>query len=520
MNVQLLLHNVGWSLSSAVVLALAAFVFFKGRRKTANITLALAFISIAVFTISHLIGVNIADSELSRQVLMLNLSVIFITLFLAHSVFAVVGITKQQKITLIVFYAVSIGMTIFYLLFPETFLKTSVPKLYFPNYYVPGNLQWVMRLVSDVIIPIYFLWILAKEYFRAESAMKNRIKYLFIALFLGYVVGSLAILLVYDIPVDPLLAGPFMLLFAIPFAYGVTYHKLLDINIVARRAFLYAVLVTSGSLILVAINYANEFVTRQNQGVPVWIFPFIASAFSVGIGYFVFLKIRETDMLKAQFTKIIMHKFRTPVTQIRWSIAQLKDNHPKFDQVEAFDIISQANNRLVELIDLLSYMAETEKSKRLTHATVIDLTELVSKIVKRYEPDFRQKDIRIMANDSGPSPIKVDSQELGLAIETILDNALLYTPRDGWVTVTISAKDHTAHLTITDSGIGIHSDELPYIFTKFFRGSNAQKVDTEGLGIGLFLAKSIITGYGGTITATSGGSNQGTTFTITFPLVR
>src|SRR3989338_4416050 len=223
MNLSLLIHNIGSVLSAIVALGLALFTYFGHPRKVANTTLALTMLAVSVFYISHVVGVNLSDSLSSRAALMFNVSIIFIVIFNAHCVLSVIGKAHEKRYLIAFFYASGVFLTLFYLLQPDTFLAPSTPKLYFPNYYVAGTYHWVMRIIFNFIIPIYFLVAMLKAYRYGNRVIQNRLKYFFLALTLGYSIGFIPVLLVFNIPVDPNWGLFFVLFYAVPFVYGVVF---------------------------------------------------------------------------------------------------------------------------------------------------------------------------------------------------------------------------------------------------------------------------------------------------------
>jgi signal transduction histidine kinase len=133
---------------------------------------------------------------------------------------------------------------------------------------------------------------------------------------------------------------------------------------------------------------------------------------------------------------------------------------------------------------------------------------------------FKEKNI-FFAVQCPPEDIfvKVDSARMEFVIQTLLQNALAYTSPGRNVDVTISYGGGKAVLAVTDHGIGIARSDLPHIFDKFYRTDLAQRTDTEGFGVGLYLSKSIVKRHRGRLDVYSEGENKGSTFTITLPMV-
>ncbi len=336
------------------MICLIAFLLYNGHRKTSHVTLALTAFSVIIFELTHVLGASVTNSELSRQIYMGNISVIFICAFNFHCVMATIGkkYTRQKIIRLI--YIIGICLAIFYLIYPDTFMLTSVPKMYFLNYYVPGSLHWIERIVFNGLIPLLFIYELIDSYRKTTSHKeKVRIKYLAAALSAGWIFGSLCVPLVYNLPIDPMYGIYFPILFCVPFTYAVVNHDLLDIRIVAKRAFYYGILVTICATVLVFLNFLNRWVEEIIPGIPFWVVPIFSSIFAVAVGIAVWRKVREGDKLKYEFITKTMHELRTPLTHIKLSTDTLGESILDDKQKVSLGHIENANNKLIELTDMV-----------------------------------------------------------------------------------------------------------------------------------------------------------------------
>ena len=519
MNLSLLIHNIGSVLSAIVSLGLALFTYFGHPRKVANTTLALTMLSVSVFYISHVIGVNLTDPLSSRAALMFNVSIIFIVMFNAHCVLSVIGQAKEKRYLITFFYATGIFLTLFYLLQPDAFLAPSTAKMYFPNYYEAGTYHWVMRVIFNFIIPIYFLVAIFKAYRQGDQVMRNRLKYFFLALTLGYSIGFIPVLLVFNIPVNPNWGLFFIFFYAVPFVYGVLSYQLLDIRILAKRAFLYALTVVAMSLSIIFISFSNNFITARYPAFPLWLIPSLASLIAVGIGIFVWRKIRETDLLKYEFVTIVTHKFRTPLTHIKWATEDLMKIKLPAEQRKQIEDIKISSNRLVELTNLLTALSDLGEESYAYRKEPVALEIFMRQTITPYLKWFSEKGVRFAFQIADNLPRGVfDPAKIRFVLRTILENALAYTAPGGTVTVSGNADNSSVIVRVKDTGIGIAHQDQPQIFTKFFRSAAAKRADTEGMGVGLFMAKIIVERHGGKIHVFSEGEGKGSSFTITLPI--
>ncbi len=118
-----------------------------------------------------------------------------------------------------------------------------------------------------------------------------------------------------------------------------------------------------------------------------------------------------------------------------------------------------------------------------------------------------------------PAPILSSPSHLELVIGNLLDNAIKFSPEGGQIWVQARPQNDMMIITVADQGIGIPDDKLPQIFDRFYQVDGSTTRRFSGMGIGLALCKAIITAHGGTIQASSPGPSQGSTFTVSLPIV-
>ena len=519
MELHLLVHNIGFASGALIALAFAAFVYIKDRHAISNITFGLAFLSIAVFCGSHVIGVNIADPYISRNVLMWNISVIWIACFLTHCSFAMVDALKKQKAFLVSMYAAAAALTAIYVIFPSTYLLPSSPKMYFPNYYVAGSLQWIMRIIFDVIVPSYFLGYLIYAYRKADTALKNRLKYFMVALVVGYGLGSLAIPLIYDIQIDPAWASPFVIILALPMAYAIVRYNLMDIRILAKRALAYGAVIAAASFGIFMIGYANYAIESHIPGFPLWVLPLAAGCLATLMGVVAWNKFRESDLLKYEFITIATHKLRTPLTSIKWSAENLSSVVPPQNKTD-LDHIMESTERLVELTNIIADTSSEDQDKYMYHFGAVDIADMCRALAKEYAEQAADKHITLMSGDiiAGSVTVNADPIKVKSVLQILMDNALSYTPQGGRIGIAVLERKGTALISISDTGMGMDKEELHRVFSRFYRSSTAKEADTEGMGIGLSIAQRIVDRHGGRMWAESAGRGKGSSFFMSLPL--
>lgn len=234
-------------------------------------------------------------------------------------------------------------------------------------------------------------------------------------------------------------------------------------------------------------------------------------------------RLQEADRLKSQFVTIAAHQLRTPLSGIKWALRLLLDGDLGALQSGQLDFVRKAfdvNERMIHLVNDLLNVSRIEEGRFGYNLAAGDLVPLLRKIVEQNELRANELQLRLIfeAPQNALPPVLFDSDKLGIALSNIIDNALNYTPAGGSVRVAISEGPGYVKITVNDTGVGIPQKEMPRVFTKFFRGENVVRMQTDGSGLGLYITKNVIDAHNGTISISSEES-KGTTVTILLPFV-
>ncbi len=151
------------------------------------------------------------------------------------------------------------------------------------------------------------------------------------------------------------------------------------------------------------------------------------------------------------------------------------------------------------------------------HPRPIDLAALVREVAGRFED--RLDDIhRLEVRTGGPCPVLADADRVDQVVTNLIENAAKYSPGGGTIEVTVSGDGADAVVTVRDPGIGLPPGAAEGIFVPFGRAPNAAKQNIPGMGLGLYICRTIIERHGGVIRAESAGEGQGTTVSFRLPL--
>ena len=223
---------------------------------------------------------------------------------------------------------------------------------------------------------------------------------------------------------------------------------------------------------------------------------------------------------KTEFISVAAHELRTPLTAVKWIVQILhkdKSGNLNADQADQIGKLYTIVDKMVALVGDILNVSRIDEGRFGSTLKPQNILPLLQSVLTTVEINAQAKNVNLVKNIPASLPlVSLDEEHLKLSLDNIISNAIKYTPPAGQVTVTATPTKDNLTITITDTGIGIDRADQTRIFDKFFRANNAMKHDTEGTGLGLFIARNIIEAHHGKITFTS-ELNKGTTFTVALP---
>ena len=230
----------------------------------------------------------------------------------------------------------------------------------------------------------------------------------------------------------------------------------------------------------------------------------------------------EADNLKSAFITSISHELRTPLTVIKayTNLMQAKLNGRADDHQKQFiHYINKGSEELEHHIDQLIRISELEAGTISMKMSQVNVQSLVDSAVTRWQDRFEQKNIGLESNVPELDLwVQADAEHLGRAIENLLSNSLTYTPEGGHVELCVYEENGSVKLEVLDNGIGIATADQPHLFNRFFRANNNVNFAARGVGLGLYITRTVIELHGGCVNVSS-ELGVGSTFSIELPLM-
>ena len=230
-------------------------------------------------------------------------------------------------------------------------------------------------------------------------------------------------------------------------------------------------------------------------------------------------KLQELDKAKTDFLSTVSHELRTPLTSIAGYVEMLRDGDAGAvtdPQGRMLTIIERNTLRLRELIEDLLVLSRIESGALRLNLEEVDFGPLVTAAVAAVTPSAQAKQIVLDLKVGEGLRAVVDPGQINRVLANLLTNAVKFTPAGGSVRVSAQPTDDGVVVEVADTGIGIPVDELPALFTRFFRASNAVYQAIPGTGLGLPIANTIVLEHGGKIDVTS-ATGEGTTVLLRLP---
>jgi PAS domain S-box-containing protein len=227
---------------------------------------------------------------------------------------------------------------------------------------------------------------------------------------------------------------------------------------------------------------------------------------------------RAVDRAKGDFIALVSHELRTPLTSIIGYLEMLDDvEGPIPDDARRYVAsVSRNADRLLVLVTDLLAATEAEGAPMRLNLAHTDLSALAHQSIDDLAQRAHEAGLTFIRDLPPAGTITADASRLTQVVDNLLSNAIKFTPAGGRISVTLDWQGDGVDLVVRDTGIGIESESLPHLTTKFFRTQRATSAAIPGVGLGLTIAKAVVEAHHGALTFTS-REDEGTSVLVHLP---
>ncbi|HRY82878.1 MAG TPA: ATP-binding protein [Candidatus Moranbacteria bacterium] len=513
-----------------IALLLGLFVYFKNRNDLLSKILFFITITFSLWSIFDIITWINPDS---RKVMFFWAIMNFLEplIYILMLYFAYIYVNKQDNY-------IKIKLFTLILLLPILILLPTTANLQYFDVPSCESMQGPMIKYIYFIEIFFSLCIVAfliRSYIKAEKEFKKQIIYLsagVISFLLAFswvnIVGNLTTN--WEITQYGLFGMP---IFMAMLAYLIVKFEAFNIKMIGAQALVAGLIILIGSQFFFIKSFTNQILTG------------ITLVLSVGFGWMLIRSIkieierknelqemsdklakandqlRKLDNAKSEFISIASHQLRTPLTAIKGFISLLLEGSYGKVSKEVNEVLNKvyiSNERLIELVEDLLNLSRIESGRMEYKFEKINLGEVCQEVYDTFALRAKEKKLYLefVLSKDAKFEATTDRNKIREVISNLVDNALKYTIKGG-VKIKLADMGENIKVAITDTGIGVPAEELPYLFSKFSRGKDVSRLNVGGTGLGLHVGKRMIEALHGRIWVESAGANMGSTFFIEAP---
>jgi signal transduction histidine kinase len=297
------------------------------------------------------------------------------------------------------------------------------------------------------------------------------------------------------------------------------------INNLRRRFIIFNILVISTIIIIVGLVMfvGSPRHTPRDISPHRYIITLLLGIVLVVVGSWLLSKKAVAPIEKAwqkqlDFTADASHELRTPIAVIQTNLELVLDSPDETvaSQMKWLKNIEAENNRMAQLVGDLLTLSRADTNEQVLVIEPLMLNEIIAETMVAFEPVATEKQIELQNRLADDIIFNGDRKRMQQLIAILLDNALTYMGRAGEITINLQADIKYYMISVFDTGQGIEPEHLDKIFDRFYRVSKTRTLNQAGAGLGLAIAKWIVTEHGGSIHVDS-IPDIGTTFTISLP---
>ena len=230
---------------------------------------------------------------------------------------------------------------------------------------------------------------------------------------------------------------------------------------------------------------------------------------------------QDANRMKDDFLAVLSHELRTPLNAILGYSRLLRGNMLAGEQLDrGLETVERNARWLTQIVEDVLDVSRIVSGKIRLDVQPVDLTGVIDNAVATVQPAADAKGVTVHALvDPRATPVSGDPDRLQQVVWNLLSNAVKFTSKGGRVQLRLERVNSHIEIVVTDTGVGINKDFLPYVFERFRQGESGPARKTGGLGLGLAIVRHIVEMHGGVVLAASEGEGKGSTFTVSLPLM-
>jgi len=230
---------------------------------------------------------------------------------------------------------------------------------------------------------------------------------------------------------------------------------------------------------------------------------------------------REANRMKDEFLAVLSHELRTPLNSIVGYARLLRGGVISEDKAaRGLETLERNATWLSQIIEDVLDVSRIVSGKIRLDVQPVELPLIVDNAVSTVQPAAEAKNVRLQTViDPNVGPVSGDPDRLQQVVWNLVSNAVKFTPKGGRIQVRLERVNSHIEIIVSDTGVGITPEFLPYVFDRFRQAESGTTRKTGGLGLGLAIVRHIVEMHGGTVLATSAGEGLGATFTVRLPMM-
>jgi signal transduction histidine kinase len=230
--------------------------------------------------------------------------------------------------------------------------------------------------------------------------------------------------------------------------------------------------------------------------------------------------VEKNEKSRSEFVANVAHELRTPMTSIKGFVDGIRDGTIPFEsQGKYLDVISDEVSRLTRLINSMMDMSKLESGEFNIDAQNYNIWQTIASIVFSFEARIEEKNIKLLGFQPSKVMVNADKDLIYQVTYNLIDNAIKFTPREGYIAFSVTETGNYVTVKIKNSGRGIDDNILPYIFDRFYKADHSRNLNVRGAGIGLYISKVLVQRSGGNIYCES-VKGEYTEFIFTLPAAK